>query len=177
MPRCKFCNQLNSAKDSFQDPEYKSNQYCSEEHWRLHLNSKRQKQTIVTKETKPQKPKSDRVKLTDYIQSIWSVEPNWQWLGKQIESLSKETGLSYNDMRMVIKYCVDYKGIEPDANYGLQQFIPRYTQEAKEFAENILEIRELAKDINEEDEYNIVSPKARRGYIKEDLGFGDGGGE
>ena len=52
-------------------------------------------------------------------------------MSKQIENLSKETGLSYNDMRMTLKYCIEYKGFEPDGNYGLQQFIPRYSKEGR----------------------------------------------
>lgn len=123
----------------------------------------------MKKKEKP-KPKSPRVKLTDYIQEIWPIEPNWNWMGKQIENLSKEIGLGYNDMRMVLKYCIEYKKLEPDENYGLQQFIPKYCKEADDFAEDIMRIKELAKNIPEE-EYNIVKPRPKRGYIKENLDF------
>lgn len=172
MPRCKYCNELKPPGECFQDPNHKSNQYCSEEHWKLHIKSKNATQTVDTSKNKP-KPKSDRVKLTDYIQSIWPVEPNWKWMSKQIENLSKETGLSYNDMRMTLKYCIEYKGFQPDENYGLQQFIPRYSKEADDFAEDIRRIQSGLGMIDFEDELVKVpvGKKRVRRPLKEDVDF------
>lgn len=180
MPRCKYCNKLNKPVDCFQDPDNASYQYCSEEHWKLYKESKSKKKIskpstsfpISSPKTPTKKPVSDLRKLTDYIKSVWPIEPNWLWFNKQIKNLVSETGLTHNEMRLTIKYCIDYKGMQPDESYGLQQFIPRYSQEALEFGEDILRIKEQAKDLEEqEDPIYIVAPKPYRPTIKEDLEF------
>lgn len=172
MPRCRYCNQLNKIADCFQDPNYPSNQFCNEEHWRLYKESKKKKQVVVT-EVKPKKPTSDIRKLTNYIQEIWPVEPNWQWFNKQIKNLCNETGLSHNDIRMTLKYCVEYLNLRPNPDYGLQQFIPKYCQEASDFAEDIKRCKAIAENLPEE-EYNLVKNKPKHRYIKEDLEFEKG---
>ena len=94
-------------------------------------------------------------------------------MSKQIDNLSKETGLSYNDMRMALKYCVEYKGHEPDENYGQQQFIPRYSKEADDFAEDIRRIQSGLDEIDFEDEL-VKVPVGRvkvRRPLKEDVEF------
>ena len=119
------------------------------------------------------KPKSDRVKLTDYIQEIWPVEPNWEWIGKQIEALCKETGLTYDDMRVVLRYCIEFEGLQVDEAYGLGQFIPRYVQDAFNFREDIKKIKDNLLSINFEDEFQSVpigKVKLHR-PLKEDVGF------
>ncbi len=190
MPRCKYCSQLNKVADCFQDPEFPSNQYCSKEHWVLHKKAKNKKQIVDTsqfkesKEPKPKatpkkkepeqpKPKSDRVKLTDYIQEIWPIEPNWKWLGQQIENLCKDTGMDYDDMRVVLRYCIEFKGLQVDELYGLQQFIPKYVQEAFQFKEDIQRIKDSLLSIDFEDEFQSVpigKVKTCR-VLKEDVGF------
>ena len=187
MPRCKYCNQLNKPADCFQDPEFPSNQYCSEDHWKSYNKAKEQKQKVDTSKhkqisskptpkPKPKaepKPKSDRVKLTDYIQEIWPVEPNWEWIGKQIEALCKETGLTYDDMRVVLRYCIEFEGLQVDELYGLQQFIPKYVQEAFQFKEDIQRIKNNLLSIDFEDEFQSVpigKVKTCR-VLKEDVGF------
>lgn len=189
MPRCKYCNQLNKPADCFQDPEFPSNQYCSEDHWKSYNKAKEQKQKVDTSKhkqvsSKPKpppkfkpkaepKPKSDRVKLTDYIQEIWPVEPNWEWVGKQIEALCKETGLTYDDMRVVLRYCIEFEGLQVDEAYGLGQFIPRYVQDAFNFREDIKKIKDNLLSIDFEDEFQSVpigKVKSCR-VLKEDVGF------
>lgn len=177
MPRCKYCNQLNKIEDCFQDPQYPSNQYCSKEHWKLHMKAKQEKQKIntskTTNSTNQPKPKSDRVKLTDYIQDKWPVEPNWQWISRQIEDLCQENVLTYNDMRLVLKYCVDIKGLEVDGQYGLQQFIPKYVEEAIAFMDDLENIKSNISSIDFEDEFvhvpvgRVITHRA----LKEDVGF------
>ena len=183
MPRCKYCNELKPPAECFQDPKFPSNQYCSENHWELFTKAKEKKQMVDTSKQKkisskpkakpkPQ-PKSDRVQLTDYIKEIWPVEPNWQWMGKQIESVCKEHDINYNDMRFVIRYCIEFEEMQVDPSFGLGQFFPRYIQGAFNFRDEVRSIKSNLLSIVFEDEYQPVPigrPKLRR-RLKEDVGF------
>lgn len=189
MSRCKYCNQLNKPADCFQDPDFPSNQYCSEDHWKSYNKAKEQKQKVdtskhkqVSSESKSQhkskpkaesKPKSDMRKLTDYIQEIWPVEPNWQWFAKQIKNIVGETGLTHNEIRLVLKYCIEIKELQVDESFGLLQFIPKYIKEATDFIEDIEHIKSNLLSIDFEDEFQSVpigKVKLHR-PLKEDVGF------
>ena len=170
MPRCKYCNQLNKVADSFQDHEHPSYSFCSKEHWELY---KKEKKVAKKKSPVPIKPKSDLRKLTDYIQIIWPVEPNWQWFNKQIKNLCTETGLTQNDIRLTLKYCIEVKELQADGQYGLQQFIPKYCQEAQQFINDIQIFKFILVTIDFEDE--LVSVPVGRvnvhRQLKEDMEF------
>ena len=185
MPRCKYCNVLKPPGECIQDPDCKSNQYCSEEHMGLYKKERAKskpkpvKVVIHNEVEKPPAsppsptPPSDMRKLTDYIQAIWPVEPNWKWFARQIKNLCTETGLTHNEMRIVLRYCIEYKELQVDENYGLQQFVPRYVKEAMDFRDDVRRIKSQLDSIDFEDEYQPVPigrPKLRR-RLKEDVGF------
>lgn len=112
-------------------------------------------------------------KLTDYIQAIWPVEPNWEWFTKQIKSICTETGLTHNEMRIVLRYCIEYKELQVDENYGLQQFVPKYIKEAMDFRDDVKRIKSQLDSIDFEDEFERVpvgKVKLLR-PLKEDVGF------
>lgn len=186
MIRCKYCNEKIVDGEEFQDPKYKGNKYCNEEHWKKFEAQKKQNHykpqpKKATSESKPKnkpKPKSkvvtapsDRRKLTDYIDSIWPVEPNWKWFASQIENLTKTTGISYDEMRITLRYCTEFLEMKADDDFGLQQFIPKYTQEALDFQEQVKDIKSNCSSIDFEDEVTripISRAKPRR-ILKEDL--------
>lgn len=69
---------------------------------------------------------------------------------RQIKNLKEECDVNDNDIRMMLKYAVEYEGVKVDVDYGLLQFI-QYLQPARKFAEDIRKNRELAKDMEDEE--------------------------
>lgn len=157
MANCPYCNaELRKGKADFiLDPKNKQRRFCSQEHLDLWYQSKEVKE-------KSSKPKSDYKQLTDYINSIWPEMVNWGWFAPQIKSIVKDTGLDYKQIRLTIKYCVDYLDMLPNPQFGLGQYVPKYTQEAMDFADSIISAREDAQDNNEEDDIVTVTPRKNR---------------
>ena len=95
---------------------------------------------------KPPK-KSDRRKVTDYIQDWWPYEPNWAFLMTQLKAIMDEYELSYIDVLLILKYCREYEQIELDPTYGLYQFFPKYIEPTRKFIEDIDNAKDEAKDL------------------------------
>lgn len=151
MANCVICNQSIPRGQRYKSPTHKSLSFCSESCYNQYLASKQQP-----------KPSSSLDKLKAYINDIWQGQVNWPFMMRQIKNLKEEYGVSDNDIRMMLKYAVEYEGVKVNPEYGLLQFI-QYLQPAKEFAEDILRNKELAESM-EDDEVEIV--KASRGNGK-----------
>ena len=169
--KCKNCNKtIKKGSDFFQDPDYKTKQYCNEKCYKDNKKKKKNKKEANPK-PKP-KPSSYRV-LTDYVQSVWPIEPNWPWFATQVKSLKDETGLDDEEIRLTIKYCVEYLGKQPDPQFGIQQFVPKYTQEAMNFAEEIMKVKQFCKEHEDDkDEVIYIKPSSNKlKILKEDVSF------
>lgn len=81
---------------------------------------------------------------------------------RQIKNLKEECGVSDNDIRMMLKYAVEYEDVKVDLDYGLLQFI-QYLQPSQEFAQEIRKNQALAENM-EDDEVEVV--KASKGNGK-----------
>lgn len=152
MPQCYICGIEIPRGQRFKSPRYKNLSFCSESCYNQYLASKQQP-----------KPKSSSLdKLKAYINDLWQGQVNWPFMMRQIKNLKEEYGVSDNDIRMMLKYAVEYEGVKVDLDYGLLQFI-QYLQPSQEFAEEIRKNQALAETM-EDDEVEIV--KASRGSGK-----------
>lgn len=151
MAICIVCQSTIPRGQRFKSSRYKNLSFCSESCYNQYLASKQQL-----------KPSSSLDKLKAYINDLWQGEVNWPFMMRQIKNLKEEYDVDDNDIRMMLKYAVEYESVKVNPEYGLLQFI-QYLQPAKEFAEDILRNRELAENI-EDDEIEWV--KASRGNEK-----------
>lgn len=143
MANCIVCNQSIPRGQRYQSPTHKSLSFCSESCYNQYLASKQHS-----------KPSSSLDKLKAYINDLWQGEVNWPFMMRQIKNLKEEYGVDDNDIRMMLKYAVEYEGVKVDVDYGLLQFV-QYLQPSQEFAQEIKKNRELAESM-EDDEVEVV---------------------
>lgn len=151
MPQCCICQKEIPRGQRFKSPRYKNFAFCSESCYNQYLASKQQP-----------KPSSSLDKLKSYINDLWQGQVNWPFMMRQIKNLKEEYGVDDNDIRMMLKYAVEYEGVKVDLDYGLLQFI-QYLQPSQEFAEEIRKNQALAESM-EDDEVEVV--KASKGNGK-----------
>lgn len=148
MANCIICNQSIPRGQRYPPPRYKNLAFCSEACYNKYLASKQQS-----------KPSSSLDKLKAYINDLWQGEVNWPFMMRQIKNLKEECGVDDNDVRMMLKYAVEYEGVKADVDYGLLQFI-QYLQPSQEFAQEIRKNQALAESM-EDDKVEVV--KTSRG--------------
>lgn len=161
MSECYICGTEIPRGQRFKSPRYKNLSFCSEACYNQHLASKQQP-----------KPKSSSLdKLKSYINDLWQGQVNWPFMMRQIKNLKEEYGVSDNDIRMMLKYAVEYEGVKVDLDYGLLQFI-QYLQPSQEFAEEIRKNQALAESM-EDDEVEVVKASRENGkrWMKGDWEF------
>lgn len=139
MSQCIVCQSPIPRGKRFKSPRYKNLAFCSEGCYNQYLASKQQ-----------QKPSSSLDKLKAYINDLWQGEVNWPFMMRQIKNLKEEYDVDDKDIRLMLKYAIEYEGVKVNPEYGLLQFI-QYLQPAKEFAEDILKNRKLAEDMEDEE--------------------------
>ena len=159
MPQCYICQAEIPRGQRYKSPRYKNLAFCSETCYNQYLASKQQP-----------KPSSSLDKLKSYINDLWQGQVNWPFMMRQIKNLKEEYGVSDNDIRMMLKYAVEYEGVKVDLDYGLLQFI-QYLQPSQEFAEEIRKNQVLAESM-EDDEVEVVKiSKGKNRWMKGDWEF------
>lgn len=160
---CVVCNTEIPRGKRFQTLRYKTEHFCSEDCYNRFLItrlSQPRKAKPKIEKPKTEKTISDYRKLTDIIDEIYGEDANWTWLTSQIKDLKEEFDLTDNDLRLTIKYAIEYEGYEPELAYGLRQFI-KFIAPAQEFAKTINYNREIAQDL-EDDDVVRVSCRGRK---------------
>lgn len=160
MANCIVCQTPIPRGQRYQSPTHKSLSFCSEACYNQYLVSKQQP-----------KPSSSLDKLKVYINDLWQGQVNWPFMMRQIKNLKEECGVSDNDIRMMLKYAVEYEGVKVDLDYGLLQFI-QYLQPSQDFAQEIRKNQALAENMGD-DEVEMVKASRRNGkrWMKGDLEF------
>ena len=159
MANCIVCQSLIPRGQRFKSPRYKNLSFCSETCYNQYLASKQQP-----------KSSSSLDKLKAYINDLWQGQVNWPFMMRQIKNLKEECGVSDNDIRMMLKYAIEYEGVKVDLDYGLLQFI-QYLQPSQEFAEEIRKNQALAEGM-EDDEVEVVKANGRKNrWMKGDWEF------
>lgn len=160
MANCIVCNQSIPRGQRYHPPRYKNLAFCSESCYNQYLAFKQQP-----------KSSSSLDKLKAYINDLWQGQVNWPFMMRQIKNLKEECGVDDNDIRMTLKYAVEYEGVKVDLDYGLLQFI-QYLQPSQEFAEEIRKNQALAESM-EDDEVEVVKANGGNGkrWMKGDWEF------
>lgn len=160
MSQCYICQKEIPRGQRFKSPRYKNLSFCSETCYNQYLASKQQP-----------KPSSSLDKLKAYINDLWQGQVNWPFMMRQIKNLKEECGVSDNDIRMMLKYAVEYEGVKVDLDYGLLQFI-QYLQPSQEFAKDILRNKELAESMEDDEiEWVKLNKGNRNRWIGKDWKF------
>lgn len=159
---CIMCNTEIPKGKRFQSPRYKAEHFCSEDCYNRFVKMKSAPRPPIN--YKPAQG-SERRKLTDLIQELYGEGANWAWLTSQIKDLKEEFDLTDNDLRLTIKYAIEYEGYEPELAYGLRQFI-KFITPAQEFAKTINYNREIAQDLEDDDVVRVScrGEKKRRNW-------------
>ena len=159
MSQCYICGTEIPRGQRYKSPRYKSIPVCSEACYNQYLASKQQL-----------KPSSSLDKLKAYINDLWQGQVNWPFMMRQIKNLKEEYGVSDNDIRMMLKYAVEYEGVKVDLDYGLLQFI-QYLQPSQEFAEEIRKNRALAESMEDDEVEMVRASKGKNRWMKGDWEF------
>lgn len=159
MSQCYICGAEIPRGQRFKSPRYKNLPFCSEGCYNQYLTSKQNS-----------KPSSSLDKLKAYINDLWQGEVNWPFMMRQIKNLKEEYGVSDNDIRMMLKYAVEYEGVKVDLDYGLLQFI-QYLQPSQEFAEEIRKNQVLAESMEDDEVEWVRASKGKNRWMKGDWKF------
>lgn len=159
MATCIVCQSLVPRGQRYHSPRYKNLSFCSETCYNQYLASKQQP-----------KPPSSLDKLKAYINDLWQGQVNWPFMMRQIKNLKEEYGVSDNDIRMMLKYAVEYEGVKVDLDYGLLQFI-QYLQPSQEFAEEIRKNQALAESMEDDEVEWVKVSKGKNKWMKGDWEF------
>lgn len=132
MGKCKTCGVDIPRGKRYKTEKYGNLSFCSPECYDIYCKEKTKKKT--------ENVKSPFRQLTDYIQSIYPVEyQNWEFFAKQIQSMNKEYNLSYEEIKAIIRYAMEYANHKLEPEYGLGQFIPKYIQATRTFVDSIIQ--------------------------------------
>ena len=106
MPICKVCGKEIPYGKSYKGEHFKNEKFCSAECYTERLNASTRLHSTTSKPKPNYKPpkKSDRRKVTDYLQDWWPYEPNWAFLMTQLKTIMDEYELSYVDVLLILKY-------------------------------------------------------------------------
>lgn len=159
MANCIVCQSQIPRGQRFKSPRYKNLSFCSESCYNQYLASKQQP-----------KPLSSLDKLKSYINDLWQGQVNWPFMMRQIKNLKEEYSVDDKDIRMMLKYAVEYEGVKVDLDYGLLQFI-QYLQPSQEFAEEIRKNQALAESMEDDEVEWVRASKGKNRWIKGDWEF------
>lgn len=153
MGKCKICGVEVPRGQRYKGARYANLTFCSPECYNIYCKDKDEGNV-----------KHPYRLLTDYIQSIYPTEyQNWELFTRQIQSFNKEYGLSYNDVRAILRYAVEYEDYHVEPEYGLGQFIPKYIDATRKFIQSIKANNEFEVP---EVEVNKVRKQKRTAKIK-----------
>lgn len=108
------------------------------------------------------------LKLNEEIHNLWMEEPNYGIIGTQAKQITNKYNISINDIRLIVRYAILYCDEKPKYDMpmlGLYQFIPKYMNEALEFANTIRTNKRLAEDWTDITYYNKIKPTKRKQHI------------
>ena len=178
--KCEVCETDIPRGQKYKSPRYTNHHFCCEDCYikflklkKIHYTPKKfnTNQVDLDKVEVVVNDKSDRKKLTDYIDNLYSYDPNWKYLSKQIENISAEYGLAYSQMLGVIRYAVEYENDAFNEEYGLGQYFPKYIEPSQRFTQAILSNIKIAQTLEEDPVIKINNKTRTKKYWKGDTEF------
>lgn len=143
MSNCYICNNEIPRGQRYKGEKYKNISVCSEECYNVLLEQK-------AKATRAE-PYEGYNNLISYINAQWAGNINWMLTAKQIKALVKNHDFSCKEIRAILKYAIEIEGECVDLQYGITQFIPKYTEPCRQFLGQIKKAKELAESMKEEE--------------------------
>lgn len=162
MPKCSYCGADIPKGQSYCGNKYTSLRFCSEEHFTQYVKIKTKPKPPVN--FKPQHG-TDRRAFTDLLQEWTDDRINWAAAMQQCKDLMDEFDLTWEDMRLTLKYAWKYEGVEWNPQYGLGQIYPRYIQPMREFKQQCQDAREMAKEWEPIEEVHEIKKTTKRPKI------------
>lgn len=144
---CVMCAKEIERGKGFKSPRYKAEHFCCEDCYNRFVKMKSMPRPPIN--YKPA-PESSRRKLTDLLQIIYGDDANWGWLSNQIKDIEQEFGISDDELRLTIKYALEYELYEPELEFGLRQFI-KFITPSQIFAKTIINNREIASNLSDDE--------------------------
>lgn len=155
--KCIVCNKSIPKGQRFVGNRYKDKKFCCENCYNQFCQQKdmaKEKAKIETAKRQQllkEKNKSPWRKMTDYIDSLYPPNAiNWPAFTKQIKSFMEEYDLTSDEIRLTIRYAVEFEGVVVNPEWGIGQFIPAYIEPTKRFREKLHSNQEEAKNITNE---------------------------
>ena len=159
--KCRVCGQEIRKGDRFKGVDFVSIPFCSESCYNeYHIDHKPVSRERKTKEA------TERLKLTDFLCELYldnGVETPFGWFGKQIEKFEKDHDCTDRDIKLTIRYAIEYEGYELCTDYGIRQF-ERFYPLYKQFNEAVKRSKEVAETM-QDDPVVPVTPNSGERYI------------
>lgn len=159
--KCRVCGQEIRRGDRFKCASFVSIPFCSEkcadEYCLTHKPPSRNRAT---------KEGEELLKLTDFLCELYldnGVETPFGWFGGQIRSFKKQHDCTYRDIKLMIRYAIEYEGYELCTDYGIRQF-ERFYPLYKQFNEAIKRSKEVAETMQDDPVVEVV-PNSGERYI------------
>lgn len=156
---CRVCGQEIRRGDRFKGVDFVSIPFCSEacynEYHKDHVPPSRKRAT---------KDGEELLKLTDYLCELYldnGVETPFGWFGRQIENFKKQHNCTYRDIKMMVKYAIEYEGYELATDYGIRQF-ERFYPLYKQFNDAVRRSREVAETMRDDPVVAVVPNSGER---------------
>lgn len=146
---CEVCGIEIPRGQRYKSERYKTTPFCCEQHYLFFLN----------KRNKINEPFNA---LKDYIDNLF-INPNWETIVKQIKQVKEKHNISDIDLRMTIKYAMEYEHHSFVEEYGLWQF-EDYIQPMKEFRESIIQAQKIGAEFDFTEEIVAVNRSAKRKF-------------
>lgn len=131
---------------------------------------------MATKPKLSDKDKEDYVKLTDYIQSLYTQQGidkkmiPWKIITAQTKQImTEDKTLNYAQLLYILKYMVDILGMNlfsEEYNGSILNLVPYYINEAREFCIKCKDIRQLASEFDFTENIRVVKVGNREKKIK-----------
>ena len=144
---CIVCSKPIPRGQRFVGSKYKNIKFCCEDCYNQYCDEK----TKAKSKPKTKQPKIDGWReMTDYISGLYPYGSiNWMLFSRQIKSLMNEYDLTCDDIRIAIRYAVEFEGYTTNPEWGIGQFIPKYVEPSRRFREQIANNNLMANGIDE----------------------------
>lgn len=147
--RCIVCDQEVARGHRIKTERYKNLTFCSQACYENHLSIR-------------DKSNAKQNRLKDYIDSLFT-NVCWPQVMRQITNLEQDYNLTDNDLRLVIKYAIEYEGYIVDEQYGIGQF-EKFIKPSMNFIQSIKSSQAISENIDFNVEIQNINRSMKRKF-------------
>lgn len=173
--KCVICDKSIPRGQRFIGDRYKTIKFCCEECYKQYCKQKDESKQN-NKKQKDEKEKSEWRDMTDYISKIYPPDTiNWMIFTKQIKSLMEKYELTCKEVKLTIKYAIEYEDYVTRPEYGIGQFIPKFVEPMREFRNKLSINKTKAKSqtLNNFSIFYVKKASSKNNYNKKLEEFDD----